>query len=82
MSVTSTADAPKAFAVKRHMIPTGPAPQTKTLLPRVTPPLRHACTATDSGSMSAPSSSVTPPGNLWQKAAGCAKRRLRVAGTR
>ena len=33
MSVTTTPAAPRALAVKRHMTPTGPAPQTKTLGP-------------------------------------------------
>ena len=56
MSVTRTWLAPMALAVRRQTRPMGPAPQTSTLLPTVTPARRHACTPTESGSSRAPSS--------------------------
>lgn len=43
-----------------------PAPQIKTLLPKVTPPLRQAWIPTESGSMRAPSSKVTLSGSLQE----------------
>eukprot|EP00499_Haloplacidia_sp_CaronLabIsolate_P009770 CAMPEP_0196783530 /NCGR_PEP_ID=MMETSP1104-20130614/14045_1 /TAXON_ID=33652 /ORGANISM="Cafeteria sp., Strain Caron Lab Isolate" /LENGTH=43 /DNA_ID= /DNA_START= /DNA_END= /DNA_ORIENTATION= len=42
----------------------GPAPNTSTLCPAVTPALLHACTPTDSGSHMAPSSRLTESGSL------------------
>lgn len=57
-----------------------PAPQMNTVLPRVTPALRHAWIPTDRGSIRAPSSKVTLSGNLvrWKLATDTQKsRRMR-----
>ncbi|MPC07744.1 hypothetical protein E2C01_000311 [Portunus trituberculatus] len=56
--------APRALATLRHSRPMGPAPVTSTLQPAHTTARRQACTATASGSTTAPSSSLTESGNL------------------
>jgi len=56
--------APMAFAVSKLTRPIGPAPQTSTFWPIVTPARRHAWTPTDSGSSRAPSSNDTLLGSL------------------
>ena len=63
MSVRTTVPAPMDSAVKRLTRPMGPAPHTRTLQPKVTPPRAHAWTPTASGSMRAPSSRLTLSGS-------------------
>ncbi len=74
MSVMVTCAAPAARAAISVSSPTAPAPVTSTRAPGATPPRRTAASATLSGSSSAPSSSDTPAGSKWQKAAGCSRR--------
>ena len=68
--VTTMWSAPMARATRRFTRPIGPAPQMSTRDPSVTPARRHACTATESGSSSAPSSKVTWSGSLWTQKIG------------
>lgn len=64
LPVIQMGPAPMALAVRRLTNPTGPAPSTKTGRPRVTSALLQEYTATARGSSRAPSSSLTPSGNL------------------
>lgn len=67
LPVITISEAPHALAVNIHTRPIGPAPHTRTLLPRPTPARWHACTPTLSGSNKAPSSNETLSGNLIKK---------------
>lgn len=60
----TTFEAPIAFATSNDTRPIGPAPQMRTLWPRVTSARRHAWIPTESGSIKAPSSYVTFSGSL------------------
>ena len=66
-SETVTSVAPNARAHCIASWPIGPAPVTSTRSPALTPAFWHAHTPTDSGSISAPSSSLSSSGSANAK---------------
>ena len=65
MSVTTMCVAPARRAAMTVSAPIGPQPVTSTLLPSSGPARWTACSATASGSASAPSASLTQSASLW-----------------